>query len=291
MTSIKVGFCVAYDWYLLRYAIPAVYHQADTIVISIDRLHKTWAGEQYEFDEQAFNQFIRALDVNQKIELYVDDFYNPDLPASENEVHQRQKLSEAMGAGGWHIQLDCDEYFLQFAEFVKYLKSLPNTHKPFNVCCPLMTIFKEVAGGYLGVQPNDARQIEFIQIASQSPQYLYGRRNGHFNVYSNFLILHQSWARSEQELNQKIANWGHNRDFNPIAFIDFWKSLNSNNYKSAKNFHPLVPSLWAALEFYRAPNMNELIKNFPQANFPKLSAWQLRIKNSRLLAKLRALLK
>jgi hypothetical protein len=290
MTLIKVGFCVAYDWPLLQYAIPAIYDHADVIFISIDRLKKTWAGEYYEFDQKKFDSFTQTIDKEHKIKLHVDDYYVASLTTAQNEVRQRQKLSEAMGSGGWHIQLDCDEYFLQFGDFVQYLKSLSFPDARYNVCCPLITVFKEVEGGYLCVQPKEAKDSEYIQIASQSPQYLHGRRNGHFNLYTNFLILHQSWARSDDEVIQKIANWGHNRDFEPRAFLQLWTALDKNNYTQLKNFHPLKPNLWPTLAFYSASSIAELIKKFPVWSFPQLTNWQITKKNSRVLSKLMALL-
>ena len=63
--KIKVGFCVAYDWELLKNSIPRVYNAADTICLSIDKNRTSWSGKKYDFDESAFqlsDAEIRKID-------------------------------------------------------------------------------------------------------------------------------------------------------------------------------------------------------------------------------------
>lgn len=288
---IKVGFCVAYDWPLLRYALPAIYDAADSICLSIDVDQRTWAGGHYSFDRAAFDALIKSIDKQGKIKVYADNFYMSELTPAQNEVRQRQKLAEALGQGGWHLQLDSDEYFLNFDGFVKYLKALNPKDLRLNVCCPLVTLFKQVEGGILYIEQKNPKKFEYIQIVTPKPQYLYGRRNGHFNVYTNFLIIHQSWARSEQEVEQKLMNWGHVKDFDPKFFLEMWRKLSRTNYESLKNFHPIEPEVWSTLRLNQSPDIETLIRTFNVKEFQRLSQWQLWLKNSRGLSKLRALLK
>ena len=289
--EIKVGFCVAYDWPLLRYAIPPIYKHADIICISLDSERKTWAGNDYEFDQQAFYNLLKELDPLGKIQVHKDNFHDSHLTAGQNEVRQRNKLAEAMGSGGWHIQLDCDEYFLEFEKFITFLRSQKKANKRFNVCCPLITLFKEVDGGFLYVQPTASDQLEYIQIATQLPSYHYGRRNGDFNIYTNFLIIHQSWARSENEIRQKISNWGHINDFNQEKFMSGWKDLDKSNFVSWKNFHPIAPTIWPKLVWQPAITIQEFINNLNQNSIPLPTPWKLSLKNSRFISRLLALLK
>lgn len=289
--QIKVGFCVAYDWPMLQYALPPIYNHADVIYISLDVERKTWTGKSYTFDANAFQQLLEKIDVNNKINIYEDNFHLPELSAGQNEVRQRNKLAEQMGVGGWHIQLDCDEYFMEFEKLVQYLHSQNQADKRFNVCCPLITLFKETNGGYLYVQPDTQEQLEYIQIATLTPQYTYGRRNGNFNVYTNFLIVHQSWARSEAEIQQKISNWGHINDFNQESFLRNWVGLNKENFTSWKNFHPIAPNVWPRLAWQAGQTVEALIHNFDTSKFPQLNTWQLILKNSKWLSRIRALIK
>ncbi len=289
--AIKVGFCVAYDWSLLEYALPRVYAESDVIWISMDRKRKTWAGNTYIFDQEAFSILIRDIDTQDKIKIYEDDFSLSKLTAGENEVRQRNILADKMGADGWHIQLDCDEYFVHFSEFVKYLKSLRRNAYNFNVCCPLVTLFKQVEDGFLYSIPDTKDNIEYIQIATLNPDYHYGRRNGDFNIYTNFLIVHQSWARSEYEIQQKIENWGHNQDFSKDDFLNQWKSLDKSNYMQLSNFHPLIPEVWSKLNFIKSTTVKDLLVSFDDRNFPSLNSLQLIIRNSLFISRLKMIWK
>ena len=62
MDLIKIGFCVAYDWHLLRYSLPLIYDHADYICLSIDKDRISWAGEKFSFDENSFKSFVQAID-------------------------------------------------------------------------------------------------------------------------------------------------------------------------------------------------------------------------------------
>lgn len=286
--SIKIGFCVAYDWQLLEYALPLVYESADTICLSIDKDKISWGRERFTFDETAFHAFISRIDSKKKITILEEDFHQPNLTPMQNEVRQRNRMAEFMGKGGWHIQLDCDEYFLEFEKFVKYLVDLRTGRKrKSNINCALITLFKKIDERFYFVLPTP-KSIEFIQIATKEPVYENGRRNGNFNIYTNFTILHQSWARNEDEVKNKLKNWGHKTDFDTEIYFNKWKSLNTNNFHEYKNFHPIQPDVWPSLGFTNARNELDLIHNPPSIDFP-YSKWDLLFKNSRSIGRLRSL--
>lgn len=287
---IKVGFCVAYDWHMLSHALPLVYSNADSIFLSVDKDRKSWAGKPFAWDGEAFRELIDSLDTHNKITLIEEDFHLQDLTPMENEVRQRNIMAERMGAGGWHIQLDSDEYFMNFGDFVKYLKGLSvDDRRMVNICCSLVTLFKQTEEGFLYVSPERKSSLEFIQVATRHPVYMYGRRNGHFNIYTNYKIIHQSWARSEAEILQKLNNWGHRDDFETRRFFDFWKTLTTENYKKVRDFHPTRPATWRKLMLVKAKNMAELVRGFDFEHYLMLSPMDLFFKNSRVFAKLRQL--
>src|SRR4051812_40490040 len=121
--QIKVGFCVAYDWYLLKNALPSIYASADLICLSIDSDRISWSGHPFAFDDDAFRAFVAEIDVQRKIVVFEDRFCIEGLTPMQNEVRQRNLVAAFVGMDGWHIQLDCDEYFLDFEQFVRYLRS------------------------------------------------------------------------------------------------------------------------------------------------------------------------
>lgn len=264
--TIKVSYCIAYDWNLLEYSLPLIYDYADIICLAIDKDRMSWSLSPFEFDSAAFDSFVKKLDIDNKIKIYEDDFHQSNLTPMENEVRQRNLMAEFIGKEeGWHIQLDCDEYFLNFEGFVEYLQNLSTTDSQLtNIWCPIITLFKQIDQNFLYIHAEIEKQIEYCPLAMIKPCYQNGRRNGYFNHYAPFIILHQSWARSSNEIQQKLNNWGHSKDFDGQKFFDTWNNLSKNNYKELTNFHPIEPSVWRELKIIPANNCLELITTFEQ---------------------------
>jgi hypothetical protein len=224
------------------------------------------------------------------VKVYEDSFARQGFTPPENEIYQRRKMAEFLGPGGWHIQLDCDEYFLDFGGFVKYLHKLDfGPIDEINICCPVLTLFRQTRNGFLYVDPVRSDNLEFFQIASQRPTYHYGRRNGFFNIYTNFTIIHQSWARTPEEIKTKLSNWGHKNDFDQAQFYACWSGLDDDNFHSLKDFHPITPSLWPKLAFAKGQTVPEFTRLFDQRTFVLLSRFELILKNSRFFSRVKSL--
>ncbi len=292
---IKVGYLVSYDWHLLKNSLPLVYADADTIVLAIDVNRRSWAGRPYKFDESSFREFVRTIDTQHKISLYEADFYQSSLTTMENEVRERNMLAEKMGRGGWHIQLDCDEYPVNFHAFVVMLKRIdpfPNpsaVRKPVNVSGNWISIIKEVTGGYIIVKPQ-VKNPELCFLATQVPDYRNGRRNGYFNLRSPLMIVHETRSRTDEEFYFKLKNWGHNEDFDTDSYFAMWKAIDGYNYKFIKNFNPIGNGTWPELSFVKANNINDLIEYFRSDTSIQPSKWSLLLANSRNLARLKGML-
>ena len=284
---IKVGFLVSYDWHLLKYAIPRIYKNADIIHLALDKKRLTWAGNTFDFDLEAFQKMISEIDIDHKIKLYEDDFYVSMLTPMQCEVRERNMLATQMGAGGWHIQLDADEFFLDFEKFIMCLNKFNNNSKPINICIGLLNLYKKTEKGYFYIENNETK-LETVQVATNVPVYEHGRKNGHFNHQSPFFIIHDTWARSEEEILQKIENWGHKTDFDVMKYFEFWKSINENNFQTIQDFHPIAPKTWQKLAFRKAENLKQLLDEFPLIKYP-LSMFQLFLKNNRNLARIKHL--
>jgi hypothetical protein len=285
--KVKVGFCVAYDWYLLRYSLPLVYQYTDKICLSLDKERISWSLNQFQFDDDAFRDLINGIDREGKVTVLEEDYHLPSLTPMENEVRQRNRMAEFMGMDGWHVQLDCDEYFLDFEAFTRHLRTLsPEKYRGVNICCAWIVLFKRVEGGFLYVHPDKAENIEYMQFATRMPSYEYSRRNGNFNIFTNFRVLHQSWARSENEIREKLNNWGHSKDLDPGIYLEKWKSINIDNYQRFCDLHPLHSSNWPRLAIVKGNTINDVIVAFRFADFPFLSRFALTIKNSRTISRL-----
>lgn len=282
--KIKVGFCVSYDWKLLINSIPLIYEYADLICLSLDVNRKGWSGMKYSFDELAFNNFIKSIDLDKKIHLYEDNFFDESITPMENDNRQRRLMGDYMGKGGWHIQIDSDEYFLNFPAFVDYLKKFSSSKlsvsKPINICCPLIPVFKRLERGYLVID-NSESEWEVSPFATMNPEYLSARRNSHFNALSPFFVVHETWSRTREELVQKLESWGHIHDFDKTSYLRFWDAIDGSNYRFVHNFHPIQATVWNKLLYVEAASINELKERLVKDNLFRIRPRSLYLKNSR----------
>lgn len=290
---IKVGFCVAYDWHLLRNSIPPIYDRADRICLALDKDRHSWSCNPYDFDDKAFFSFVKSIDISHKIDVYEDDFSIPSLSARDNCNRHRKLISERLGLGGWHVQIDSDEYFLDFNNFADILLKI-NSHptgreKPVNVLANSITLFKKLDSGYLYVSCEKGK-IEAVPIATNLPHYERARHNGHFNIHTNAFFLHESWARDAEQLNFKISNWGHAaEELKMVAYrysyLRLWNALDENNFFFVKDFHPASPKTWPRLDFVPGKTIEELRGHFKRLAFSR-SVLGIFFRNSRLLMKI-----
>lgn len=265
MNKIQVGFLVSYDYELLKNSLPRVYKEADTIFLAIDIERKTWNGSDIQIDNSFF-EWIYKFDVDNKIILYENNFYIDGLSTMEAETRQRKLLAEQMGIGNWLIQIDSDEYFIDFKSFVDTLKNynhyLINPHKKqIQFSTFLINIYKKVDDGFLYIdQPTKCIS------ATNYPSYIVARNTRKRIIYTKFLCFHETLSREEKDLEFKFNNWGHNKDVNPF-FLEKWKSATKYNYKSLKNLFYLEPHKWKKLNYVKGNSIEKMIENFSDNDF------------------------
>lgn len=266
---IKVGYLVSYDYHMLLTSIRQLYHYVDKIIIAIDKEGKTWSGNNFELSQSFFDE-IKSFDSKNIIEFYLDSFYVPELSPIECETRERNLLLGKMGKG-WLMQLDVDEYVYDFRHIAKYLKkywylTLFPKLTPIVFKGKLLTLYRQLPDGFLYVENNE----HFSFITNQS-SYTYVRNNNKVrNHYSNANVIHQSWARTEDEIQMKIKNWGHRDDFDTQQYFEFWKNLSSSNYMNYKNIHPIVPEIWNELKFLPSKTIDEFILKYQVNNAQEL---------------------
>lgn len=263
--KIKVGYLLSYDYELFLTSVKQLYDYVDEIVVGIDQDNKTWSGNSFEIPDSFFDE-VKAFDKKNKIQFYFDTFYISNLSPMECETRERNLVLQKMGKG-WKMQLDVDEYVYDFKSVAKYLNKywyLTLFPKLTPICFTgkLLTLYRELPNGYLYIENNE----KFPFITNQGKN-LHARRS--FNIrnhFTNINVVHQSWARSEDEIQFKIKNWGHRDDFNTKKYFEFWKNLNSENYLEFKNIHPIVPEVWNKLYFMKCKNIDEFINNYAKKN-------------------------
>ncbi|HOU20928.1 MAG TPA: hypothetical protein PKX16_01760 [Kiritimatiellia bacterium] len=277
--TIKVGMLISYDYAYARHSLPRLYEHADRIVLAVDRDSRSWTGEPYEIPD-AFWNWIREIDVSGKIEVYRDDFHLPHLSTIENDTRERNLLARQMGEGGWHVQVDSDEYFADFGAFARFLRrnsawTRPGA-PPLDIGVFWIPLYRQVDGGFL-FMPDC---FEPTVVATTCPDYKVARKSNHPIRYVPASLFHQTWARGEAEILRKLSSWGHSADFNIQHHFDAWKSASRVNYKAIRNFHPLIPTLWPRLEWCPGQDVCEFIRNYRERfplGVPKRVYWRRRL--------------
>jgi hypothetical protein len=267
--KIKVGYLLSYDYDMFLTSVKQLYDHVDKIVVGIDKNNLTWAGNKYTIPQSFFDE-IRKFDKRNIIEIYFDKFYIPTLSPMECESRERNMVLKKLGRG-WKIQLDVDEYIVDFKELKKYLKKYNylNIFPQLTPICfkgKLVTLFKQTEAGYLYM--NDKFKFPFItnQNVNSHTRFV----NNAYNHYINIQVIHQSWARNIEEIELKVKNWGHKNDFDVYLYLNFWKSINHNNYTDINNFHPINPSVWEKLFFLESDNIDDYISKFKNKNSENL---------------------
>ncbi|MBW4362003.1 hypothetical protein [Flavobacterium taihuense] len=260
---VKIGYLVSYDYEYLKYSLPLIYEnkKVQEIILVIDKDRLTWSGNRFEIPH-AFFEWIKSFDTESKIKIKEDTFYNELNPPMINENKERNFLYNKMGRCDWYIQLDCDEYFLDFSSFMNELEEIyldkNKYHNTLSVCVKFANLFKKIEKGFLIISPI----IENCWVATTNPICYYGRVNESNEIIeSDTILVHQSWARNESEILQKITNWGHKNDFDSNSYFNLWKSLDRNNYRYIHNFHPLQDNdgVWNELKLLHFENIETLL--------------------------------
>lgn len=260
MKKIHVGFLFSYDYEKLKISIPLVYNDADAIFLAVDEKFRTWSGQIFEVDDQFF-EWIKQFDTQNKITIYRDNFYIPELSAIENDNRERHMLSLKMGIGNWLIQVDSDEYFLDFKKFVKDLRKHDNflddpENNRIQVAAFLINMFKYTDGGLLYVD-KATRGL----MATNYPDYKVARNTRQRIIYTRNLLWHETLSRTAEEIEYKFKNWGHNEEVNSDSFMQKWKSVNKDNYKSMRDFFYMEPEKWKKLAFVKGTTYSEIKNN------------------------------
>ncbi|RZK12503.1 MAG: hypothetical protein EOO46_02940 [Flavobacterium sp.] len=277
--QVNVGFLVSYDYKYLKQSIPLVYEASDRIVLALDIESRTWSGNKFTIDNDFF-EWIKNFDVDNKIEIYRDDFFDPNLNAIQNDTRERTMLAEFFGKGNWYIQLDADELFVNFKGFVAYLRANPkyliNPEKnKVQLFLFFVNLFKKLPDGYLYVE----KPFETATVATNYIGYKNARISKFRKIYLPFFIVHNTWARENEEIYFKLNNWGHNKDFDVEKYFAFWKNIDSSNYTEFKNVHPLAPEKWRSLGLCPTNDINEVVSFFENSKILNVSSLYIWGKN------------
>lgn len=277
MKKIHVGFLMSYDYEKLKYSIPPVYNEADAIYIALDKDQRTWKGNSFQIDD-TFYTWLEAFDTEHKITIYKDDFYVSKMDAIQNDTRERTMLSEQMGIGNWLVQVDADEIFLDFKNFVRTLRAYDHfldqpEKQPIQIAGFLINIYKYLEQGILYV--NEPTK---VMLATNYPNYKRARNTKQRVIYTDNVLLHECLSRTEEELKFKLENWGHSHQLNE-EFFPKWKKANETNYKELKDLFYMDPKIWKGLGYLPSKNLDAMKDMIKTQDDLKLSSWFLMKKN------------
>jgi len=259
--KIKVGYLISYDYEYFFTSVKYTYQSADEIYLAIDKNYLTWSGNKFDLPSDFYTR-VKAIDISNKIKFYQDSFYHPKLTPIQCDTRERKMLNKFMG-GGWKIQLDSDEYMPEFDSICKYLKGywymtlFPNI-TPILFQARLITLIKQSKTGFYFVDSGESFPFATNQNDFTTARINYEIRNFNCEAY----CIHQSWARPKEELDFKVSNWGHTKDFEVKEFVGLIDSIDHKNYRELKNFHPLSSFRWPELNYLPFYKIDDFIKNF-----------------------------
>jgi hypothetical protein len=255
MKKIHVGFLLSYDYEKLKLSIPPIYKNADRIFIAQDENFLTWSGNKFEV-HPSFYEWLSEIDVDNKIEIYKDNFYVPGLTGIQMDTRERYMLSLIMGIGNWLVQIDSDEYFLDFENFIKQLRKydhyLDNPKKERILIAGFhINIYKYLEDSILYVE--DATK---FYVATNYPNYKFAKNTRERIIYFDSYVLHEGLSRSEEELEFKLNNWSHREDVNS-TFLEKWRKADKNTYKEIKDVFYMDPKIWKSLALFNSKDLSE----------------------------------
>jgi hypothetical protein len=287
MREVKVGMLVSYDYEAIKNSLPRVYDYADQITLAVDKDNLTWSGNPININS-TFWDWIKQFDSKNKISIYKDSFYQKGLSSLQCDTRERKMLGKFMGNGGWHVQVDADEYFVDFKHFVDFLHELDEKKK--NVDCVYMqwiVLYKKISKGYLFIKDVNGGGNGTAIATTRPNDYVCCRivKNPKKITYTQ-KIIHDSWSRTDEQLLTKLVNWSHNQDFDINGYFDFWKAVNEKNYRFVRNFGPNTNIQWGQLDFVKAQNIDELMKSFVNNEYHQLLTVQKQQSKLKKIAKL-----
>jgi hypothetical protein len=271
------AYILAADPAWIEASVLSYYDHVDRIVVSFDENRTSWTGTPLGVDECLAR--LRAIDRDSKMEYCPGHYARLDHKPMDNETYQRQCALKVAGQDAdWVLQLDTDEILPDGAGFVRRLREEIPVESDA-VDWPMRTFFQktkegkflEVASltrrqvsaypGPVAVRPRavlaHARQIEGkrwrydIRTCDTDPAA--GTRPVHGVIPQDDAIIHLSWVRSDQEIEDKLRSWGHNGGFDWRRYMNHVWRVAPRRWRFTFRFHPFEPAWWPALRSVDLP--------------------------------------
>lgn len=238
-----------------------------------------WSGVPIPVDECL--AAIRELDTRGIARELPGRWVDAVDPIKADTAQRQCALAALAGSVDWVVQLDNDEFLPRPALLAQAIDTAEKLGLDA-VELPMRVLFRrtkrhvfEIVGphgnphheypGSVLVRPtvslSNARQVDgrFLRMgtprASTSIQLARPAADEEvrlMELVESDAIVHNSWARSPQEIRRKLASWGHSGDanFRRYYWLRWWPAPVA--WWAVREFHPFSRGLWPSL--HRLPN-------------------------------------
>lgn len=230
---------IAYDAEYLPASIKSYYPYVDEIILGLDKDRISWSNKKFSFKEDELWAALRVIDTEHKIVVIEDNFHVSSI-AIENDTYERNILKSHCKYD-WIFSIDADEVLINAQDFfTKWCPIVAPYRDKLDISFTWLLPFKEFENEYLVIANPDNRWFKGDTqgfATSKSKTFTYCRWTDNKRViHSPLGVVHWSFCRTEENLAQKLHNFGHSDKTTSDPFYANWKLTNLSNYHNLTNF-------------------------------------------------------
>lgn len=262
--KISVISLISYDASYLPASINSYYRYVDEIVLGLDVDRISWSKNSFKFDEDKLWSELKKIDTDNKITIVEENFHRSSVPI-ENDTHQRNYL-KAQCSNKLVLSFDADEVLINPRDFFIDFLPIVRDYEDVELMFTWFLFYKKVKGGYLIIADENRNHLFKQDIQGFSAHrdlhtYTYCRWTNSTNkILSPLAIAHYSFCRPDQELADKINNFGHSIESKKDPFYEVQRQVSEHNYQQLRNFKTHGSGAqWPTLKFVPDDELNDYL--------------------------------
>ncbi len=245
---------ISYDAHLLPNSIKTYYKYVDEIILGLDENRITWSKNPFTFNESELWKQLKKIDTEDKIKIVEHNFHDSAIPL-ENDNFERNYLKSEC-SHDWIFSIDADEDLVNPKEFfVDFLPIVDTYYDKVELLFTWYLPFKQFTAVPSSTDA-DGKEVTMditLVIAHEDNSFFRGDTQGFTTskdktftycrwtettqkLLSPLAVMHWSFCRTKEQLDQKLKNFGHSNTINEDPFFHNWTMCDMNNYKELKNF-------------------------------------------------------
>lgn len=256
---------ISYDANYLPNSIRSYYDYVDEIVLGLDKDRISWSGNKFSFNEDELWKQLKAIDYDNKISIIEENFHRSSVPI-ENDTHERNYLKSKCEYD-WVFSFDADEVLANAREFFVDFCPLVQDYKDVELMFTWFLMYKKVENGYLVIADESRehvfkKDIQGFTAHRDLNTFTYCRwTNSQNKILSPLGIIHYSFCRNDDELSDKINNFGHSIESKRDPFYSTQRTVTLDNYYAMKDFKTHGSGAqWPTLKFVPHEQLNNYMQ-------------------------------